>query len=385
MARLGDLVRIKHGFAFPGSGFCTEADAPTLVTPGNFAIGGGFVQTKRKTFRGEYPNEYLLKPHSVVVTMTDLSKQGDTLGYSARIPSGGHYLHNQRIGLVENLRPDLLDIDFAYFLLQSKPYRQHVLATATGSTVRHTSPKRIGAFRFSLPPLDEQWRIAEVLGALDDLIDTNERQLDSISELIAERYQQALNNGTPRVLPFLNVFEVEFGGAFKGSYFVKAGRGMPLLRIRDLKTASPDTWTTERLPNEVVVSAGDILFGMDGEFRASQWVGPKSLLNQRVCRASAREASRAFALEALKAPLAYIEGHKTGTTVIHLNKRDMEETKVLIPSEAAVSDFDSVAEPLRLWSVSLSEENTQLRRTRDELLPLLMSGKVRVRPEEVAA
>ncbi|WP_150129185.1 hypothetical protein [Microcella alkaliphila] len=124
---------------------------------------------------------------------------------------------------------------------------------------------------------------------------------------------------------------------------------------------------------------------MDAEFRASQWVGPTSLLNQRVCRVTAPGASNAFVLEALKAPLAYIEGHKTGTTVIHLNKRDLEETSVLIPSDTAVSEFDAVAEPLRLWNVSLSAENEQLRRTRDELLPLLMSGAVRARPEGVAA
>ena len=47
--RLGDAVEIKHGFAFPGSEFSTDPGYPTVVTPGNFRIGGGFQQTKVKT------------------------------------------------------------------------------------------------------------------------------------------------------------------------------------------------------------------------------------------------------------------------------------------------------------------------------------------------
>jgi type I restriction enzyme S subunit len=357
---------------------------PILVTPGNFAIGGGFTHAKLKTFGGSVPAGYLLAARSVVVTMTDLSKQGDTLGYSAKIPKNGRYLHNQRIGLVATRVPAKLCIDYAYYLLQTPKYRQHILASATGSTVRHTSPSRIYDFKFDLPPLDEQRRIAEVLGALDDLIDTNERQIRGIRSLTTQLYKTALATSGEREVAFYEVFKVEFGGAFKGEHFTKSGVGMPLLRIRDFKRAVSDVWTTERLPGDTVVTAGDIVVGMDAEFRPNQWAGERSLLNQRVCRVSARNASNAFALEALEAPMAYIEGHKTGTTVIHLNKRDLEETRVTIPSEVAIREFDDVAEPLRVHSIGLSQENKTLRRTRDELLPLLMSGKVRVNPEGVS-
>ena len=283
------------------------------------------------------------------------------------------------------LDPNAASSMFYYYFFRSRAGRQTMETIVEAVAAAGIRASDLGKLVVPVPPLGEQRLIAKVLGALDDLIDTNERQIERLRGLVTELYQRALSKGAPRVLPFLDVFAVEFGGAFKGSYFTKTGVGMPLIRIRDLKTAKSDTWSTERLPNEVIVSPGDILFGMDAEFRASQWVGPESLLNQRVCRVTAPGASNAFALEALKAPLAYIESHKTGTTVIHLNKRDLEETRVLVPSDAAVSEFDAAAEPLRLWSVSLSAENDQLRCTRDELLPLLMSGAVRVRPEAVAS
>ena len=51
----------------------------------------------------------------------------------------------------------------------------------------------------------------------------------------------------------------------------------------------------------------------------------------------------------------------------------------------ALLEFDRLATTLLDAASQLSAENEQLRRTRDELLPLLMSGAVRVRPEGVAA
>jgi type I restriction enzyme S subunit len=100
---LGDLITIKHGFAFRGEYF-TDTESPfVLITPGNFAIGGGFQEGKPKFYSGPVPQEYVLRPGDLVVTMTDLSRACDTLGFSAVVPEGlpRTYLHNQRVGLVQ--------------------------------------------------------------------------------------------------------------------------------------------------------------------------------------------------------------------------------------------------------------------------------------------
>ena len=86
MAILGDYISIKHGYAFKGEGITTVDNGIVLVTPGNFDIGGGFKEGKCKFFSGDYPSEYVLSPGDLIVTMTDLSKDMDTLGYSALVP-----------------------------------------------------------------------------------------------------------------------------------------------------------------------------------------------------------------------------------------------------------------------------------------------------------
>ncbi len=155
---LGDYVHVKHGFAFKGEYFTDDPTPDVLVTPGNFAIGGGFQDEKLKYYAGPVPDDYVLEQGDLVLTMTDLSKAGDTLGYPALIPAstGKRYLHNQRIGLVEIHDEEQLDRRFLFYRLRASDYRHHILGTASGSTVRHTSPGRIRQFETTLPNIQLQ-------------------------------------------------------------------------------------------------------------------------------------------------------------------------------------------------------------------------------------
>lgn len=171
--RLGDLIEIRHGYAFQGRYFHSEPPGDVLLTPGNFAIGGGFQAGKLKFYRGPVPAEYVLREDDLIVTMTDLSKTTDTLGYPARVPRsevGRRYLHNQRLGKIQVIDEAAVDGRFIYYLMCTDEYRDEVLASATGTTVRHTSPGRIRGFSFELPPVSEQRRIAGILGAFDDKV-----------------------------------------------------------------------------------------------------------------------------------------------------------------------------------------------------------------------
>ena len=247
----------------------------------------------------------------------------------------------------------------------------------TGSTQPKLTAGNLARIPLRAPSLDEQRRIAGVLGTLDDLIEVNRRLMADAAALLSSLFAKLMATSALTEMPFFEAFDVDFGAAFKGENFSSQGVGMPLLRIRDLKTQKSDTWTTERISGNVVISAGDVLIGMDAEFRPTYWLGPDSLLNQRVCRIRPKAGSLAFAREALVKPMAFIEGHKTGTTVSHLNKADLAETKVSVPDRLSLSRFDSSADPLRLAIVGLYRENLELEAARDELLPLLMSGRVR--------
>lgn len=152
--QLSTLIDIKHGYAFQGSNFSDEETSRVLMTPGNFAIGGGLKIEKLKYYSDEGPLDasYVLGPMDLVLTMTDLSKQSDTLGFPALTPriDGLTFLHNQRIGKVIP-KTDTFPRFMLYCLFCDPLYRHHVLSSASGTSVKHTSPGRILSYARALP------------------------------------------------------------------------------------------------------------------------------------------------------------------------------------------------------------------------------------------
>ena len=190
--KLGDILDVKHGYAFSGSGITEIPTENILITPGNFHIGGGFKGTKFKYFNSVFPPEYVLKEGDVVITMTDLSKETDTLGYSAIIPKhhGIRFLHNQRIGLVL-FKSEAVSKDFIYWILRTKEYQGYIVGSASGTSIMHTAPSRIKDYSFLTPPLPEQKSIASVLSSLDDKIDLLHRQnatLEKMAETLFRKW-----------------------------------------------------------------------------------------------------------------------------------------------------------------------------------------------------
>ena len=191
---LGDLVEIKHGYAFKGTNIhdFPEGSSDVLLTPVNFAVGGGFKAEKFKYYDGPVPDQFVLNKGDLVVTMTDLSKLSDTLGYPALVPecSEDHrYLHNQRLGKISLKGTGEVDTRYLYYVMCTTEYRDEVLASATGTTVKHTSPERIGRFTFKIPPLPEQRAIAHILGTLDDKIELNRRMNQTLEAMARAIFQ----------------------------------------------------------------------------------------------------------------------------------------------------------------------------------------------------
>jgi len=182
---LGDYISIKHGYAFKGEYISDVECANILITPGNFSIGGGFNEKKLKYFQADnFPKEYILNPKDLVLTMTDLSRDGDTLGYPAFVPdiTGKKLLHNQRIGLVEFKRKELRK-HFLYQLMKTVDYRSFILGGATGSTVRHTSPSRICEFKFPDWDNNKSMEFELVAERLDNLVQINLHQSRTLTAL----------------------------------------------------------------------------------------------------------------------------------------------------------------------------------------------------------
>jgi type I restriction enzyme S subunit len=401
---LGDLVQVKHGFAFLGQYFADHG-THVVLTPGNFAERGGFRAKgdKEKWYAGPIPEEYVLRRGDVLVAMTEQAE--GLLGSSAVVPKDNLYLHNQRLGLVETRGPEVVDLNFIYHLFNSREVRQQIRGAATGTKVRHTSPSRIAAVRVRVPDIREQRRIAGILSSYDDLIENCERRIRVLDELARALYREWFVNfrypgheqvplvdsplgRIPKgwaVRSVKDVATVTYGFPFKSALFSSEPMGVPVVRIRDVLAGDSSTYTTEIADPRYELKDGDILIGMDGDFHTAVWSSGRAYQNQRVARFEPMTAwTTLHLLLALEEPIARLNKSIVGTTVAHLGDMHIRDIRVVAPVANVLGSSESVFEPICAHAITLKQSIRNLRKTRDLLLPRLLSGQLSVDVESAA-
>lgn len=129
------------------------------------------------------------------------------------------------------------------------------------------------------------------------------------------------------------VVDFDFGFAFDAGRFNDEGRGLPLVRIRDVTRGFSETFYDGPFDKKHLVNAGDLLIGMDGEFNIATWLGPQSLLNQRVCRVGRlhMDADLGYLRWALAGLLKRIEDRTPFMTVKHLSAKVLRSAELLLP------------------------------------------------------
>ena len=174
-----------------------------------------------------------------------------------------------------------------------------------------------------------------------------------------------------------SIANIIYGAPFASKLFNTDGIGKPIIRIRDLKEQEFVTFTTEKHPKGHLIHPGDIVVGMDGEFRPYIWGNEEAWLNQRVCIfENKRPKGKAFVLYTIKPLLNVIEQTQVATTVIHIGKKDYDAFDIQLPDDKTLNRFDEITAPMIDQIVNNRLANKRLSNLRDILLPKLMSGEL---------
>jgi type I restriction enzyme S subunit len=315
-----------------------------------------------------------------------------------------------------------MDQRFLKYVVASKSFTDFLVGIQTGTAVPHISGPQIRSYEFGMPELNEQRAIAHVLGSLDDKIELNHRMNSTLEQIAHALFKSWFVDFDPvhakadgrwkrgknlegvtadmwdlwpsesedseigevpkgwRVDSFYRLAEVKYGAPYASELFNKEKAGFPLIRIRDLPTDEPEAWTTERHPREVLVDSGDVIVGMDGEFRVRHWMGPLSVLNQRLCKLVPREGVPSSFVSLSAAPLfKFFENSKVGTTVVHVGKSDIDTFRVAVPPPEILRAYATATEGALVGRIQLAAISRTLTDLRDTLLPKLLSGEIRAR------
>jgi restriction endonuclease S subunit len=312
---------------------------------------------------------------------------GATIGKVARVNQTS--LTNQQINTVV---PDgrYFDNQFIYYKLGT--LGGHLRAIAGGSATPIISKSKFAEVEVSCPALGEQRRIAKVLGGLDDLITTNGQLVAAQVALVHAEFERCFGKRELEV-PVGKLGEVIDCLHSKKPERVRDGphvliqlnniRNDGMLDMNDgflISTADYSRWSKnlETRPFDIVITN----VGRVGAV-ARVPVGVTAALgrNMTAIRLHDVPSDAPFVSSALLSSgvRREIESKTDAGTILNaLNVRSISKLRLPRSTEGERRDFSDWASPLLEASDSLLSHNRELRATRDELLPLLMAGKVRV-------
>lgn len=151
--------------------------------------------------------------------------------------------------------------------------------------------------------------------------------------LSGERYvENKKRNSEYPLVKLGELLEVQNGFAFKSQFFNESGRGLPVIRIRDVNSGFSNTYYEGEYDEKYVVEDGDLLIGMDGDFKATIWDHGKALLNQRVCRLqNFKKIEKTYVFFMIQSQLDVIHKKAFSVTVKHLSSREIEGIEIPLP------------------------------------------------------
>ena len=289
------------------------------------------------------------------------------------------------------VRPDKTVLPlYLYYYFCLEETKQFVRNIAVGATMPSINTKLMSEVPVSIPEIESQQRIADILSSIDNKIELNETINENLEQQAAAYFHhQFIANADPSWKEgAISDLGTVVGGSTpsksKPEYYTD--NGIAWITPKDLSADKSkfilhgaDDITELGLKNSSasVMPAGTVLFSSrapigyiaiaDGEVTTNQ--GFKSVVpNSNV--------GTAFVYYFLKSALPTIENMASGSTFKEISGSAMRTVPAIIPDDESLQEFADFCEPLFQQQRTLEAENRYLTALRDSLLPKLMSGEL---------
>ena len=284
---------------------------------------------------------------------------------------------------------------FLYYLLVYNKNR--IEAVGSGTTFKEVSASTMRNIPISLPPLETQKRIADILSAIDDKIELNRRITTNLEQQAQALYKSWFVDFEPfggkmpedwRVGTISNIVDLLNGFAFKSSDFVEKGL-YKLITIKGVQDGNMSLDGADcldiippKMPQWCKLKKEDILLSLTGNVGRCCLVDTENcLLNQRVAKLHPKEEYNRlfvyalFRQEDMKARMISIA---RGTAQMNLSPIETGKLPLIIPSNEVLKDFGNRFNNIIHTLTNNIVESSYLAQLRDTLLPKLMSGETKV-------
>ena len=363
--KLGEILSVKHGWAFKGEYFAEDGEQ-SILTPGNFFEKGGFKPNngKERYYTGTYPKEYLCHKGDLIVAMTQQAE--GLLGSTALVPENNKYLHNQRIGLITCDEKRLNKL-FAYYLFMTKSVREQLERSSSGTKVKHTSPEKIYDVEVEIPDVISQQKIANLLWSVDEKIANNKAINDNLSAMAYDIYMHTFFSKKPNAKLKDILTEAEKSA----------------IQVGEAKTSNGEypfftSGATILKWNEPFVDGRNCFLNTGGNADVKFYVGKAAYSTDTWSISAKSEMSDYLYLMLFSIKPELDQKFFQGTGLKHLQKPLLKDRPIYIPEKMELEGFNRQVMPMFDIISENTRENQQLTSLRDWLLPMLMNGQATI-------
>ncbi|WP_286810913.1 restriction endonuclease subunit S [Marinobacter sp. UBA2678] len=425
---LADIFTPGRGISYSANDL-KDADGTgsPFITIKNFNKGGGFNHKGLKTYSGpDFPMQRL-EPEALLIANTDVTRDAEIIGAPLLVPAlDERPLFSMDVNqLTPTGKLGYVDPRYIFFRLCIADARSHMQKVSAGSTVLHLNVKDALKFRFDLPPVSEQAKIAQILDTLDTQIQKTEALIVKLEKIKEGLLHDLLTRGidqngqlrpTPEQAPELYkesalglipkewiCSEIEDlldcpsrSGLYKPSTF--HGRGAPMIQMGNI--FSSEFVSFEKVgrvsvtPSELEIFGlenGDLLFArrslvLEGAGKASlvKDLPEPSTFESSIVRLRLRRnvISPYFAIAFLQSHFSYSNRRKfiRQVAVSGVSSADIRQFLCLVPPLGEQQKITSCLGTSRSRIASERKTLAKLKKQKAGLMNDLLTGRVRVTP-----
>jgi type I restriction enzyme S subunit len=314
--------------------------------------------------------------------------------------------------------PDALDYRFLKYVLlaETGAYSRF----SHGTTHQTIYFPEVKAFHVCAPGVEGQQSIADVLSALDDKIEQNRRTARALERLARAIFRawfvdfepvkakaagatsfpsmpQPIFDALPTTFTDSDLGPIPMGWEVKPiakiATFLNGlalqkyppkddGNDLPVIKIAQLRKGSTDgaDWANSEIDDQYVVDDRDLLFSWSGTLEAEFWFGGKGALNQHLFKVTSSHYPSWFCLLWIRHHLPWFRSiaSSKATTMGHIKRGHLQEAMVVTGPPEVMKSADEIVGTLYDLHAQVQIESKRLSEMRDYLLPMLLSGQVRV-------
>lgn len=251
-------------------------------------------------------------------------------------------------GMVLRPKEDVIDKDFFPLFIKSDYFLDEAIKISVGSLSPTINWRDLKELNFSLPSLEEQKKLAQVLWSIYRTKEEYKRLIKSTDDLVKSQFIEMFGteDNPSSGVEFERLGDLASyvnGFAFKPADW--GTKGLPIIRIQNLTGSGVEfNYYDGEYPEQVEVNDGDVLISWSASLGVYLWNKGTAILNQHIFKVvfDKKTIDKYFFMYAVQQKLDEMGDKSHGSTMKHIVKKAFDNIKIPYPEDRRQVSFSEL-------------------------------------------